>query len=318
MKKNSTGPNHYIPLVHQYGDSSAGFSPDLLHCEALSLRSRQHQFTIRPHRHQGLTQLFLIRHGRGQVHIDGQQSEVQAPMVLVISELCVHDFLWSEDVEGYVLSISHALLEQLASVQAVTIFQQTRLLPLSEAATDNLLGLLQRLHEEYESPVDEHRADSFSSRVSLLAITLQRLARDQGHWRNQEQSRSLMWLQKFTQLINRDYALQRSVEGYAAELGISAQHLNSVCQSQTSRNALALIHERVLLEACRCLAYTGQPISLIAWQLGFTDPAYFTRFFRRGTGMSPRDYRNRAESGQLSGASEATMAGDRHIGPDLF
>jgi len=94
-------------------------------------------------------------------------------------------------------------------------------------------------------------------------------------------------------LINRDFHSHRKVESYAAELGITAPYLNNVCQQLVEKSALQMVHERVLLEAKRSLIYTVQNISEIAYGLGFTDPAYFTRFFRRLTGLSPKQFREK-------------------------
>lgn len=96
-------------------------------------------------------------------------------------------------------------------------------------------------------------------------------------------------------MINRDYALHRSVESYADELGITAHYLNNLCQQLVKKNALQLIHERLLLEAKRYLVYSAQNISEVAYQLGFVDPAYFTRFFKRLTGQSPKAFKNSAQ-----------------------
>jgi len=54
------------------------------------------------------------------------------------------------------------------------------------------------------------------------------------------------------------------------------------------------VHERLAREACRRLTYVAAPISQLAYELGFEDPAYFCRFFKRHTGHSPRDYRRSA------------------------
>lgn len=296
-------PGNQVPVVHQYGDNSLGFGTDQLHCERLSVRSRQHQFKIRPHRHRGLTQIFLVSHGSGQAVVDGRQTNVQAPAALVIAELCVHDFIWSEDVEGYVLSISHGLLEQLSMEQAASVFLHTRVLQ-DATAVQELALLLKQLHDEYSTPPDELRAQALLNWVRLSAIRLYRQAREVTEAPGNDTSRGLQWLQRFTSLINRDYALQRTVEDYASELGISAAHLNAICQTHTRRNALSLVHERVIVEACRYLNYTVQPVSSIAYQLGYSDPAYFTRFFRRQMGVSPREYRNSSDSGHMPAAIE--------------
>ncbi|KUM43052.1 helix-turn-helix domain-containing protein [Pseudomonas sp. EpS/L25] len=57
---------------------------------------------------------------------------------------------------------------------------------------------------------------------------------------------------------------------------------------------LAIAHQRLLLQARRNLTFTQAPVAEIAEALGFADPAYFARCFRRGTGQSPLNYRRRA------------------------
>ena len=52
-----------------------------------------------------------------------------------------------------------------------------------------------------------------------------------------------------------------------------------------------LIHDRLLQEARRLLQFSAVPVSEIGYQLGFTDPAYFSRFFARNAGLSPREFR---------------------------
>ena len=54
---------------------------------------------------------------------------------------------------------------------------------------------------------------------------------------------------------------------------------------------MQLVHARIVLEAKRQLRYTSVAVSEIAYALGFDDPAYFTRFFSRRTGLSPRAFR---------------------------
>ncbi|WP_028293181.1 helix-turn-helix domain-containing protein [Oceanobacter kriegii] len=291
-------PAIQIPVVHYYGEAASGFSADLMHCEPLSIRSREHQFTIKPHRHHGLTQLFCLTRGSGDANIDGESLEISAPAVMVITELCVHDFLWSHDVEGYVLSLSHSLLAQLDDQQRV--LQHTQIIE-DEPGCLLLAGYFQGLCEEYQNTADPQRALALGSWLNLLLLTLQR----QQHLHQQQHSgahsqpqqyRASQYLQRFNQLVNRDYARQRTVESYANELGVSAPHLNSLCKQQLGKNALALVHERLTLEASRRLSYTIQPISVIADQLGFADPAYFTRFFKRQTGLSPKQFRQQSEA----------------------
>jgi AraC family transcriptional activator of pobA len=77
-----------------------------------------------------------------------------------------------------------------------------------------------------------------------------------------------------------------------------------VCREVLRTSALGAVHERLLLEAKRDLAYAQLSVKEIALTLGFADAAYFTRFFTRHTGLSPRRFRDLARR-QLAGAAPA-------------
>ena len=68
---------------------------------------------------------------------------------------------------------------------------------------------------------------------------------------------------------------------FARELGLSETGLNRLCRRLTGLTAFELIQQRVTLEARRKLVYSAHSVSSIAAELGFKDPAYFCRFFRR-------------------------------------
>lgn len=77
----------------------------------------------------------------------------------------------------------------------------------------------------------------------------------------------------------------------ASELGITGTYLNLLCQRLTGCSALQVLHARIMLEARRLLIYTPLTIGQVADDLGFEDPAYFTRFFKRHAGVSPKAFR---------------------------
>jgi AraC family transcriptional activator of pobA len=70
-------------------------------------------------------------------------------------------------------------------------------------------------------------------------------------------------------------------------------------RNETGSNAQALLHARLVREACRRLVHIAAPVSRIAFELGFDDAAYFSRFFRRHVGVAPGEYRERVGSGLL-------------------
>src|SRR5690606_6800633 len=117
--------------------------------------------------------------------------------------------------------------------------------------------------------------------------------------RPESTSRSTFHFDRFTTLLERHHRSGWSVADYAQALGITAAHLNAICRETSGSNALHLIHERVLLAARRELAYTDKSIADVAANLGFSEPSYFTRFFKRAMGMTPKQYRQR--SGTFAG-----------------
>jgi AraC family transcriptional activator of pobA len=104
----------------------------------------------------------------------------------------------------------------------------------------------------------------------------------------------------FVALVDENFSKHTTLDHYAARLDISTAHLNAICRQMSGRSALQLIHERLILEARRELIYTSMTIKEISELLGFTDPAYFTRFFKRQMGVSPKDFR--LQSSQLASA----------------
>jgi AraC family transcriptional activator of pobA len=96
-------------------------------------------------------------------------------------------------------------------------------------------------------------------------------------------------------LMESHYREHWPVSRYAERLGLSTERLNRMVRAETGHNAQALLHARLAREACRRLVHVAAPVSRLAFELGFEDPAYFCRFFKRQTGLSPSDYRRQAQ-----------------------
>jgi AraC-like DNA-binding protein len=82
------------------------------------------------------------------------------------------------------------------------------------------------------------------------------------------------------------------VRTYADLLNITPAKLNRVCARFTGKNASEFILERVILEAKRHLVFTNMSSKEIAYGLGYDDPSYFSRFFRKKTGYTPTRFRS--------------------------
>jgi AraC-like DNA-binding protein len=110
-------------------------------------------------------------------------------------------------------------------------------------------------------------------------------------------------LGRFRTLVERHFASRHRVSEYADEVGVTPGHLNALCRWHLGQSAGSLIRQRLALEAKRMLIHGDAPAFAVARELGFRDPAYFARFFRREVGTAPRRFRlDRRHPGASSSA----------------
>jgi AraC-like DNA-binding protein len=115
-------------------------------------------------------------------------------------------------------------------------------------------------------------------------------------------------VERFQRLVDRDHKHRHRVADYASELGVSPGHLNALCRGALRRSASRVVRERLTLEAKRLLAHSDLTAAQIAFGLGFDDPAYFARFFRREAGRAPTAFR---ASATAAGRAGLTATGAR-------
>jgi AraC-like DNA-binding protein len=100
--------------------------------------------------------------------------------------------------------------------------------------------------------------------------------------------------QKFIQLVNNFYIEKRTIEDYAALLYVTANHLSQSVKSASGKNALSFINDRLLSEAKSIIQFTDFDIAEIAYQLNFSDPANFGKFFKKHTDQTPLEFRKQS------------------------
>ena len=97
--------------------------------------------------------------------------------------------------------------------------------------------------------------------------------------------------EELARLIESNITRLRSVKDYAALMHLSPYQLNALAKSARGKTVSALIQEQIILEAKRNLLAGSAQVKEIAAALGFEDNAYFIRFFRKRTGLSPEAFR---------------------------
>jgi AraC family transcriptional activator of pobA len=277
-----------VPEYRLYREARDEAGDFWIHCEPLPDRSRLHRFEIAAHRHPSLFQIFLVTHGEGEI-VDGRTvTRFAAPAILFIPAGEVHGFRFAASVDGIVLT---ALADRLASLaatdrQLAAFAAGVRVL----SAGDGLDETLLRIDSEMRNR-SAGRSTALEALVALAVIDLARAwlaAETGGEVRPDGED---MRAQALEALVGAHYRHNLTAAFYAQRMGVSVSQLNRIARAQTGQTLRGLIARRITQAACRDLVFTPTPVSGIAESLGFSDPAYFNRFFRRQTGRTPGEFR---------------------------
>ena len=289
-----------LPAWQLYGEQQAPQHGEPWHLETISARSRLHDWEIRPHRHESFQQFLHIASGQAEVALDGAHHPVNGPCVVLVPPMAVHGFRFHPLVQGHVLTVQqrhvHRLLAAvgaagLASALAVPVCLSLR--RHAEAAR-RLHGGMLNLAEEYAGHAP-WRAAALDAVLLQWVLTVARtMPVHDAPAHPVDMRRAALHLERYRALVNARFRLQPRVSDLAAELGLTTTQLNRVCRATLGQPALALLHARGVLEAQRLLAYTHHSVKQVALELGFADPAYFSRFFQRHCGLGPQAWRQQA------------------------
>jgi AraC family transcriptional activator of pobA len=104
---------------------------------------------------------------------------------------------------------------------------------------------------------------------------------------------------RFRDLVEEHFADHWAVNDFARQLHVTESRLDRICRALAGKSAFEMAHDRVMLEARRRLVHLPMPVNALAYELGFEDPAYFCRAFKRCTGLTPSAFRKsqRAQMG---------------------
>jgi AraC family transcriptional activator of pobA len=291
-----------IPSFSLYGEHRrAGAAADPLHIEDIGSRSRKYLWTIATHRHVGLCQCVYVATGAVTRDLEDSRATFSGPVAIIVPAGAVHAFAFRAESQGYVLTLDLArLLSHIGTPQQppiAALFSAPRTLEFAQhpAESSRIASLFDCLLQEFRQP-EGFKSPTIgwlaSSTLWLLAMHAAGVASTAPAGRD-----DLARLWHFRELIEQHYAEHWTVERYARALALSATSLNRLCHDLTGSTASDVIQERLMLECRRRLVYLPLSVAAIAAELGFRDPAYFSRFFRKQSGMSPGEFRRRREAG---------------------
>jgi AraC family transcriptional activator of pobA len=235
-----------------------------------------------------LHQILLIESGGGQATLEGRIHALRPMRVVNVATGDVHGFSFKPGTQGWVLTIAAEMLDEV-----LTPSEGLRRVLAVSTVLRGTAPMRQQIFAEF---AERHFARAHVLRAlsaALIGLVAREIA--SGGSAPGGMAKSNLF-QRFEALLEQHFLQHWTVSDYAAALSVTPTHLSRLTRSATGHAASHLILERVIREARRNLVYTGLPISTIAYALGFSDPAYFSRLFSTATGLSPRDFRDKVRS----------------------
>lgn len=275
---------------------------DFLHVERIATRSRIHDWTIRPHAHPDQHQLLLLTAGAADVRIEADVWRAAPLALVVVPAMAVHAFTFEPESDGFVVTAARDFLQRASSgdPDLAGILARGRCLTGPTLAAHAPRECFEALEREFVWSARARRT-AILAHVQRLLVALSRLGGAGAKPANP--SRDVELVRRFREVVESCFRSAPGLEALAAELGVTPSRLNRACRAVASRSAMAILHERIMIEAKRGLIYTGMRVSEVARSVGFEDPAYFSRFFAARAGRSPREFRQ-----SILGAGDAPPA----------
>jgi AraC-like DNA-binding protein len=242
----------------------------------------------------GFYDILLVTRGRGWFWLDGHRMRVSPGQVFFTSPGQVRDWDVSS-IDGICLFFPATFLEEFFSdeqfLQRLPYFHagsNAAALKLTPARALRMRRSLFHMRAELRT----YRDDSPHLLRARLYETLVELARDYSRRYGAPASRTLhRAVVEFRRLVAQQALNRHEVSDYARDLAVSPSYLRALCRRHLGVPAKEVIQERLEVAARRKLLFSDVPAERIAAELGFRDPSYFARFFRRRTGVSPRRFR---------------------------
>ena len=253
----------------------------------------------------GLFQAVFLFGKSAQAILDNRGAEAKAPCVIIVPPGVVHAFNFEPDAEGYVLTLAAGWSGPKGAERAIGLFDGLMAEPAVidlDADAHACRTLLEQLMGEMRDTRAGHGLMSEWLAACVLMTMARRRIAGESPIRGDD-PRSEVFA-RFRMMVEDHYVEHWPVSRYAQALATSESRLDRICRSLAGHSAFEVVQNRVLLEARRRLVHVGAPVSALAYELGFEDPAYFCRFFKRHVGRTPTEWR-REQRERLASAAQA-------------
>ncbi|WP_109829382.1 AraC family transcriptional regulator [Reichenbachiella versicolor] len=232
-------------------------------------------------------EIMWVQEGDAGFIIDGDFFNVKAPAFFILPKDRIHQFLPKEAIVGQVIRFSESSLDDFPRL----LFSKFSYM--SEVKIDeNIAAYFGQLFSLFKTEyvLEDDRSSVIIHLLKTIIYKLddvKRLQFPQGG----DYGQSIDLFDRFQLLMDEHIKHNRSVSFYADLLNITPRKLGEVIKSLFQTTTENIISQRLLIEAKRQLSYSDQSVMEVAYSLNFQDNSYFTKFFKKLTNITPKQFR---------------------------
>lgn len=251
-----------------------------------------HDFIEKTHAHNFYLMVFFTQ-GTGIHAVDFDQFEITPGSFYLLKPGQVHSWKLSEDIDGYIVFYSQEVYNLYFGTKKIEEYPFYRN---SKNSPEILLDKLQtaELKKYFDLLIAENQKNEFKKLDKLLNLIdsiLIELSRIYESLNTHTVHPYNLKINQLEKVLNHYFKEEKAPSFYADKMNMSLKHLNRICKEVLNLTLTDFIYSKIILESKRLISIEGKPINEAADELGFADYSYYTKVFKKYTGMTPQAFR---------------------------
>lgn len=234
----------------------------------------------------------IITNGRARVLINLIEYIFRPNYISLIAPVSIIQIIeTSQDFDAHMMAIEHNFLPVSGKEEFFAHFLQRKknlLLPLTTTEQVQIENFITVMWDVLQEPV--FRKEVIQHLLAGLLYNIEYIAKNKGQSESSPLTHQNDIFQRFISLVNTYSKTERNVSFYADKLCLTPRYLNTVIRQASQQTVMDWINQSIILEAKVLLKHSNRLVYQISDELNFPNPSFFSKFFKRMTGMTPQEY----------------------------
>lgn len=244
-------------------------------------------------------QIVWIKAGAAEAILNNTKTKLYAPVLISVPP--ESDIELKTEATGLVLALSSSYINRIISqlegmADPIQCWEHIISNQVLDRRNNRVSEIFDQIQLEY-SGGHTHRGPALYGNTTLLIVEMARLLNLQPPGKDAVLPiKSQVVFRNFKALIEAHFSEHWKISQYAAALATNETALRRICKAVTGASPTEILQQRIVTEARRNLLFSDKSVTEICYDLGFTDPSHFTKYFANSQGLSPSAYRAQSQS----------------------